>query len=119
MLDFLTEIISGLKVYTPGHEDIKWKVYNSFYDQKLMQGLVEAAQLGHATEPQLIRILDIIGVVAVSAERMFLDFLRSTFSDDICITKLMVDCVQHPNDNIRNSVGNMLRQLVSEVSLRK
>ena len=49
VLNFLTELIHGLKVYTQGHEDIKWKVYNSFYDQKLMQGLVETAQLRHAT----------------------------------------------------------------------
>ena len=49
VVDFLTGLINGLKVYTSSHEDIKWKVYNSFYDQKLMQALVETAQLRHAT----------------------------------------------------------------------
>lgn len=43
VLDFLSELINGLKVYTQGHEDIKWKVYTSFYDQKLIHGLVETA----------------------------------------------------------------------------
>jgi len=119
VLDFLTELIHGLKVHTHGHEDIKWKVYNSFYDQKLMHGLVETAQLHHASDSQLIRLLDILGVVAVSAERLFLDFLRSTYSDDLCITKLLVECMEHPNDNVRSSVQNTLRQLVSELSLRK
>lgn len=119
VLEFLTEVINGVKVHLSGHEDIKWRVFNSFYDRKLLQALIEVGQLRHANEEQMILLLDIIGVVAISAEKLFLDFLRSTYSDDICITKLLIDCMQQPNDNIRLSVGNTLRHLLAEGNLKK
>jgi hypothetical protein len=94
-------------------------MYNSFYDQKLVNALVGTAQQKRTTEAQLTKILDILGVVAISVERNFLDYIKSTYTDNISIIKLYNECLLCDSDNVRNVVTNTLKQLVSDASLRK
>lgn len=113
VLEFTIELLYGLKHYTQGHEEVKWKVFSNFYDQKFVHALVEAASDKSTTEKQLIRIFEILAIIATQTEKQFMDYLKSTHTNDISLVKVWADVILGLNSNVRSCVNNFMRQLVS------
>lgn len=99
-------------------EDVKYKIYSSFYDQNLTHTLVEAAH-NPLTTVQMVQFIEIFTVISVSAERLFFEYLKATFNDDVNLIKILVQELIGSCSETRRAVTTLLRQLVSDTTQKK
>jgi hypothetical protein len=67
----------------------------------------------------MLSLLEIISVIAFQSERLFFEYLKATYNDDVSLTKIFARELTGDSANACRAVTCLLRQLVSETTQKK